>query len=197
VNIISISISTLSLIMVIILLVNMKKNGYNTTGPTGPTEYESKSYEGFGVRKLVYVDVSGNLLADTMTNLQSTLLPTGMIMMWNSPNPPEGWGMCNGEGGKPDFRNRFPVGAGGNYTYGEKGGADTVTLTVAEIPAHSHGQKLCDMNDNNGTKYPAGGDDNRGCGGFIEDAKYIESTGGGDEHENRPPYLAVYYIIKL
>ncbi|MBN9300011.1 MAG: phage tail protein [Filimonas sp.] len=45
--------------------------------------------------------------------------------------------------GLPDFRGRTPVGAGqspGNslYTIGEQGGANSCTLTISEMPAHTH-----------------------------------------------------------
>jgi microcystin-dependent protein len=49
-----------------------------------------------------------------------------------------GWAVCNGDNGTPDLRDRFPVGAGGNYNVGDTGGTDTVALTVAEMPQHSH-----------------------------------------------------------
>jgi microcystin-dependent protein len=61
----------------------------------------------------------------------------------------EGWGICNGssytspiDGSVVQTLNlidRFPVGAGGNYNVGDSGGADSVALTVAEMPTHNHG----------------------------------------------------------
>ena len=52
---------------------------------------------------------------------------------------PSGWQLCNGQSGTPDLRNRFVVGVGGTYAVGATGGADQVTLSVEQIPAHSHG----------------------------------------------------------
>ena len=53
--------------------------------------------------------------------------------------------MCDGTNNTPDLRERFVVGAGGDnstvsgtYNVGNTGGANSVTLTVAQIPAHTH-----------------------------------------------------------
>lgn len=49
-----------------------------------------------------------------------------------------GWQLCDGTNGTADLRDRFVVGAGGAYTMGSTGGAASNTLTVAQLPAHSH-----------------------------------------------------------
>lgn len=80
-------------------------------------------------------------------------VPTGTIMMFGSSTPPKGWLLCDGQStagltrlaavvgaNVPDLRNRFVVAAGGTYTQGQTGGADTVTLTAGEVPAHTHTQ---------------------------------------------------------
>lgn len=58
-----------------------------------------------------------------------------------------GWGICNGVSytgplgaiATPDLRDRFMTGALGSYSIGNTGGANAVTLIVAEIPSHTHG----------------------------------------------------------
>ena len=54
---------------------------------------------------------------------------------------PSGWYLCDGSNSTPDLRSRFIVGASasGGYSVGATGGADTVTLAVQQLPAHSHG----------------------------------------------------------
>jgi len=77
------------------------------------------------------------------------LFPTGTIVMWSGSTSqiPEGWALCDGgtytdRNGNPittpDLRNRFIVGAGGMYGVGSTGGADSITLTTAQLPPHAH-----------------------------------------------------------
>jgi microcystin-dependent protein len=61
-----------------------------------------------------------------------TEIPTGAVMAFNLSACPSGWtAMTNMLG-------RFPVGAGGGYSLGDQGGADTVALSVAQMPSHNH-----------------------------------------------------------
>lgn len=66
-------------------------------------------------------------------------IPAGLICMWSgsSFNIPSGWALCNGNNNTPDLRDKFVLGAS-NYTVGATGGEKEVTLTVAQIPSHSH-----------------------------------------------------------
>jgi microcystin-dependent protein len=68
------------------------------------------------------------------------VLPTGIIVMWNSTaaSIPAGWQLCNGSNGTPDLRGQFVVGAGGSYTPGDTGGASSVTLSANAMPIHTH-----------------------------------------------------------
>jgi len=67
-------------------------------------------------------------------------IPQGGIIMWSGSvsNIPAGWALCNGANGTPDLRNRFVVGAGGSYSVGSTGGADSVTLSTSQMPSHTH-----------------------------------------------------------
>lgn len=80
-------------------------------------------------------------------------VPVGSVVTWwgNSANVPLGWKLCDGSvvndsssslNGltSPDLRNRFVRGAVGDLrTTSVAGGADTVSLSVAQLPPHSHG----------------------------------------------------------
>lgn len=70
------------------------------------------------------------------------LWPIGVPMAWflELDDIPEGFQLCDGTNGTPDMRGRFPVGAGGAYDLGDTGGADAVTLTLTQIPSHTHDQ---------------------------------------------------------
>ena len=67
-------------------------------------------------------------------------VPSGGIIIWSGASNaiPSGWVLCNGSNSTPDLRNRFVVGAGSGYSVGNTGGASSVTLTTAQLPAHNH-----------------------------------------------------------
>ena len=62
-------------------------------------------------------------------------VPIGAIMMWSGATNtiPSGWRLCDGGGGTPDLRNRFPVGAGSTYALKATGGSAN-----AVIVEHNH-----------------------------------------------------------
>ena len=76
-----------------------------------------------------------------LQHMENHLVPPGAIIMWSGSinDIPVGWALCDGSNGTPDLRDRFIVGAGGAYNPGNTGGAESVTLTVAQMPQHSHG----------------------------------------------------------
>ena len=98
----------------------------------------------------------------------------------------------------PDLRGRFVVGydpSNQDYnTIGNMGGEALVTLTLDQIPPHSH--KITFKEEkwgDNGNKRPFP-NHTRPDSGYTADTQV---TGGGSAHENRPPYFVLAYIIKL
>ena len=79
---------------------------------------------------LLYLD---ELLGNNGQNLN--LIPSGIISMWSGATSeiPTGWALCNGENGTPDLRDKFIIGAGGNYEVGATGGA--AFASIQEIQA--------------------------------------------------------------
>jgi microcystin-dependent protein len=69
-------------------------------------------------------------------------LPKGSVIMWTGTIAPMGWALCDGTGGTPNLSGRFIVGyqsPSADYsTIGNTGGVQSVTLSVAQLPAHSH-----------------------------------------------------------
>lgn len=84
----------------------------------------------------------------------------------------------------PDFRGMFPVAQGGAYTRGDTGGANTVTLTAANMPAHDHELKFSAATGSNMGNIPRGTATNNGVSRGA-----ISIEGSGTAHENRPPFL--------
>lgn len=96
----------------------------------------------------------------------------------------------------PDLRSRFVVGMNGeDEEYGApgaSGGLKEVALTVEEMPRHQHRYTV------RGTTW-AGAKNGSGAGNGVEGTEggwNSEWCGGGEAHENRPPYYAMTYIIK-
>lgn len=108
----------------------------------------------------------------------------------------------------PDLRGRVPMGMGQgagltNRTLGSKGGEENTTLTLAQIPAHSH-----TLNAVSGA-----GDTSSPAGAYLADtgpldkeyiasgtkvamnAGAVQNAGSGSAHNNLPPYLVLNFYI--
>lgn len=88
---------------------------------------------------------------------------------------------------------RFLVGAGAGYTVGEYGGAVTVALTTAHLPAHTHTITMA-RQDGSAASWSTASAIGRYSGdtGGAAFTMASGSVGSGQAHENRPPYYAVY-----
>jgi microcystin-dependent protein len=141
---------------------------------------------------------------------------------------PKGWALCNGQlmpinqnqalfsllgttfGGDgrvnfalPDLRGRVPIHVGGAHTLGERGGEEAHTLSIAEMPAHTHVV--------NASTIASGGVDNP-ADKFLGSASNlyhtpanltamnpgtISSRGGSQAHLNMQPFLTLSFCIAL
>ena len=69
--------------------------------------------------------------------------PSGGIIMWSGAANaiPSGWVLCNGSNSTPDLRGRFVVGysdTDNDYDVGDTGGVKNQSLSVSQMPSHSH-----------------------------------------------------------
>lgn len=152
-------------------------------------------------------------------------LPPGIIAMYGGLTIPTGWLLCNGQsasaypalaavlpgGMTPNLVDRFIVGAGGGYSLGNTGGVTTNTA----VPAHTHLQgahqhsigNVLYNNDSgfhNHSNHPGAlAEGPEPWSGYSNPLPKTNTDGGGTTGstgsatvENRPPYYALYYIIK-
>jgi microcystin-dependent protein len=153
----------------------------------------------------------------------------GEIRMFAGNFAPAGWMFCEGQllpiseyetlfnligttyGGDgqstfqlPDLRGRLPIHQGNGFTLAETGGVETVTLTVSQIPAHSH--PFLASTSAGGTRDPGGNVLAAAVAGSIYRqetpaaalaAGSVGSTGGSQPHDNFQPYLCIDFIISL
>ena len=143
----------------------------------------------------------GSLLTNITTGqLQGAgIFVTGMIILWSGASDaiPTGFTLCDGQNNTPDLRGRFVVGfhdSNGDYDVNDTGGAETVTLSIAQMPNHKHtttfdGHKFFPGDGSTSISYG-------GAGGYPATTFSMDNTGGGGAHENRPPYYALCYIMK-
>lgn len=168
------------------------------------------------LRKVVIHGVSQGFPAPTSPHL------SGEIKVVAFSTAPAGWLLCQGQSvlradypdlfaaigttygstsgttfNLPDMRGRVPVGRDASQTefdvLGERSGAKTHTLSVAEMPAHSHPNPA-------GGQFWVGGGTAIFAGGSSYSGTLAtatgQSTGGGGAHNNLQPYIVLNYIIK-
>ncbi len=140
---------------------------------------------------------------------------------------PKGWALCNGQllpisqnqalfsilgttyGGDgrvnfalPNLQGRVPLHTGAGITLGQAGGEAVHTLTVAELPAHTHtvvaslDQASAASPQGNLWASPDAGDYLPTPDATLSAAS-LASTGGSQPHENRSPYTTLNFIIAL
>lgn len=92
------------------------------------------------------------------------------------------------------LKDRFLLGAGDSYNAGSTGGEATHKLTVSEIPSHNHVEMYGDKPWGDDSASGSSASTNTATWNAIETKKtnMTGSTGGGNAHNNMPPYLVVY-----
>ena len=90
----------------------------------------------------------------------------------------------------PNYNKRMPLGTGGGISLGATGGEENHTLTIPEMPAHTHLET-----------FGFGGGVTSGLspniiGSVGSTGIYTGSTGNGNTHNNMPPYVGINFLIR-
>jgi microcystin-dependent protein len=107
----------------------------------------------------------------------------------------------------PDLRGRLPIHQGSGYVLAQTGGLESVTLTAAQIPAHSH-QLVATSNPASSTvpgpTVLLAAADNATIAPYGTDAPLttlhpssVSPVGGSQPHNNFQPYLCLSFIISM
>ena len=152
----------------------------------------------------------------------------GEIRLMSFVFPPKGWALCNGQllpinqnqplfallgvnfGGNgqtnfalPDLRGRVPVHAGDGLGLGNTGGQEAHTLTLGELPTHTHAVRASNA-ATGGNSAPSGRFLGGGNNVYASGAPYttlepgtVGSAGGSQPHVNMQPYLTLSFCIAL
>lgn len=141
---------------------------------------------------------------------------------------PRGWALCNGQllpinqnqglfsllgttfGGDgrvnfalPDLRGRTPIHVGSGHTLGERGGEQAHTLSIAELPTHTHAV-VASLNPGaqtatGGKVFATTGANTFGAPSGLSamGAPMLTNTGGSQAHLNMQPFLTLSFCIAL
>lgn len=137
-------------------------------------------------------------------------LPIGSIIVWDSDSIPDKWHICDGTDGTPNMVNRFVYGASTDEDLEDTGGAASHYHTNADTNStgsHSHDNVTftlstatsptgkCNYEGSNG----ACGPHNHASGTitFNANANHSHTVGNSSTDSNLPPYIKLYYIIKI
>ena len=151
----------------------------------------------------------------------------GEIKIFSFGFPPKGWALCDGQllpinqnqalfsilgttyGGNgtqtfalPNLQGRVPVHTGNGIILGESSGEQAHTLTLPELPVHTHtpvgSSNKANSGDPTGNLWASAT-----AGSYLPTANTtmnagsIQASGGGQAHDNMSPHLVLNFCIAL
>jgi len=124
------------------------------------------------------------------------LVPVGGIIMWSGTTVPAGWALCDGSKGTPDLRNKFILGSG-TRGIGATGGAESVKLSVGQLPPHTHDYTDYYFYSWHGTWRSGGSNTPDDATGQSRSQTLTSgSRGNGDPVSTMPPYYVLAFIMR-
>lgn len=123
-------------------------------------------------------------------NADSTYLAANFTSTGLGINLRTGWALCNGQNGTVDLAGKTIIHYSSDFPLGWSGGEINHTLTINEMPAHTH--TFNKLSQKVGTGNPNGlGTSGTGV------VTTTDSTGGSQAHNTMQPSKALVYIQKL
>lgn len=121
----------------------------------------------------------------TLVDLLKAVYPVGAFYISATATSPR---TVFGFGTWTQIKDRFILAAGDVYAAASVGGEANHTLTIAEMPAHNHQLKTCEAVGPYDVIVRGDGTNE----GWASTTSTIANAGGGQAHNNMPPYLAAY-----
>ena len=150
------------------------------------------------------------------------------IRIFSFNSPPKGWALCDGQllpinqnqalfsllgttyggdgrvnFGLPNLQGNVPIHMGSGFTLGQRGGEQGHTLSIGEIPTHTHSFNATNQTVNTGdpTNNLLGGSFQsyiQSNSGLLSLApQTVANVGGSQAHLNMQPYLVLNFSIAL
>jgi len=189
----------------------------STSSTALPTTTAVKTYVAASLPSFVSDVTSSNVTDSNIPTVGALkdyidiVVPIGVILMWSGTSIPTGWTLCDGLNGTPNLADRFIFGKG-TKSIGTTGGSTSVTLTEANLPAHTHTATTASTSINpllrrNGVGYDDDGKefcfDSRSDSRTTTDVSLehthtvtIGSTGSGTSVDTMPPYYVLAFIMR-
>lgn len=167
------------------------------------------------------LDGDGNLSEEAAASFSDYLTPVGSIILWGGTTVPStNWLVCNGQAvsrttyatlfqrygttwgtgdgsttfNLPNVQDTIPIGAGSYAGLGSSAGGRYKTLTIANLPAHTHDMTFKRSTADTGPDdlFATGNDP----GDYDDQTKTTTSVGGGEAFDALNPVKGFYFIIK-
>lgn len=176
----------------------------------------------FKVRRLGGGGDSG-VLSGTILAFSGTFSTDGYPINSATGDADKTWHLCDGTNGTPDLRGRFILGASDSHAKGDTGGEENHQLTESELPKvtinstgttnvsgqHKHRVKGYQTRTGSSSANAEGLNrttqgvrqpfyyDTEEAGGHDHTVTASGTFGGGQTHNNMPPFYTLSYIMKL